>query len=159
MQMHNIYCRYRAVTSAYYRGALGAMVVYDITKRPTFDHVARWVEELRIHADSSLVITLIGNKADLIESRAVPINDAIEFAEEQGLFFSEASARSGENVENAFLRLLEEIYKVVSKKVLGSGGGVVVKEGLRIELVSGEDVSELEISEMRNVSGCVSSSC
>ncbi|KAL9673751.1 hypothetical protein QQ045_030012 [Rhodiola kirilowii] len=151
--------RYRAVTSAYYRGALGAMVVYDITKRSTFDHVARWVEELRIHADSSLVITLIGNKADLVESRAVPTEDAVEFAEEQGLFFSEASARSGENVESSFLRLLEEINKVVSKKALEGGGGaaVVVKEGLRIELAAGAE-SELEISEMRKVSGCGSSS-
>ncbi|KAG5222549.1 GTP-binding family protein [Salix suchowensis] len=60
--------RYRAVTSAYYRGALGAMLVYDITKRPTFDHVARWVEELRAHADNSIVIMLIGNKADLVTS-------------------------------------------------------------------------------------------
>uniref|UniRef100_A0A7N1A262 Ras-related protein RABA3 n=1 Tax=Kalanchoe fedtschenkoi TaxID=63787 RepID=A0A7N1A262_KALFE len=149
--------RYRAVTSAYYRGAHGAMVVYDITKRQTFDHVARWVEELKIHADASIVITLVGNKADLAESRAVPTEDAVEFAEEQGLFFWEASARSGENVESAFLRLLEEMYKVVSKKALGFGdGGVVVKEGLRIELAAGSD---LEISEMRNVSSCASSSC
>uniref|UniRef100_A0A7N0SVS7 Ras-related protein RABA3 n=1 Tax=Kalanchoe fedtschenkoi TaxID=63787 RepID=A0A7N0SVS7_KALFE len=146
--------RYRAVTSAYYRGALGAMVVYDITKRQSFDHVARWVEELKIHADTSTVISLIGNKADLADSRAVPTEDAVEFAEEQGLFFSEASARSGEKVESSFLRLLEEIYKVVSKKALGFGGdgGVVVKEGLRI------DLADSEISEMRKASSCSSSS-
>ncbi|MQM04473.1 hypothetical protein Taro_037273 [Colocasia esculenta] len=105
--------RYRAVTSAYYRGALGAMLVYDITRRQSFDHAARWVEELRAHADSSMVVMLIGNKADLVGQRAVPAEDAAEFAEEQGLFFSEASALSGENVERAFLRLLEEIYGVV----------------------------------------------
>ncbi|KAK4339428.1 hypothetical protein RND71_040890 [Anisodus tanguticus] len=80
--------RYRAVTSAYYRGALGAMLVYDITRdRPS--HVARWVEEFRAHADSSIVIMLIGNKADLVDSSAVPTEDAVEFAERQGLFFSE----------------------------------------------------------------------
>ncbi|URE29305.1 ras-related protein [Musa troglodytarum] len=91
--------RYRAVTSAYYRGALGAMLVYDITKRATFDHVARWVEELRANADKAIVIMLIGNKSDLADKRAVSAEDAVEFAEEQGLFFSEASALSGDNVE------------------------------------------------------------
>ncbi|BBG97686.1 RAB GTPase homolog A3 [Prunus dulcis] len=102
--------RYRAVTSAYYRGALGAMLVYDITKRQTFDHVARWVEELRAHADNSIVIMLVGNKADLGEQRDVPTEDAVEFAEDQGLFFSETSAFSGENVDTAFFSVLEKIY-------------------------------------------------
>lgn len=90
--------RYRAVTSAYYRGALGAMLVYDITRRPTFDHVARWLDELRAHADGSIVVMLIGNKADLAQKRDVPTDDAIAFAEEQGLFFSESSAFSGTDV-------------------------------------------------------------
>lgn len=64
--------RYRAVTSAYYRGAVGAMLVYDITKRQTFEHIPRWLEELRAHADKNIVIILIGNKTDLEDQRAVP---------------------------------------------------------------------------------------
>lgn len=149
--------RYRAVTSAYYRGALGAMLVYDITKRPSFDHVARWVEELRAHADNSIVITLIGNKADLVDLRAVPTEDAIEFAENQGLFFSETSALSGDNVDTAFFRLLEEIYGVVSKKTLergiakSNGGDAAVLKGSKIDIISGAD---LEISEMKKLSAC-----
>ncbi|TYI54196.1 hypothetical protein E1A91_D11G058800v1 [Gossypium mustelinum] len=63
--------RYRAVTSAYYRGAVGAMLVYDISKRQTFDHIPRWLEELRGHADKNIVIILIGNKSDLENQRAV----------------------------------------------------------------------------------------
>ncbi|XP_042982204.1 ras-related protein RABA3-like isoform X2 [Carya illinoinensis] len=148
----------RAVTSAYYRGALGAMLVYDITKRPSFDHVARWVEELRAHADNSIVITLIGNKADLVDLRAVPTEDAIEFAENQGLFFSETSALSGDNVDTAFFRLLEEIYGVVSKKTLecgngrsDSGGDAPGLKGSKIDVIPG---SELEISEMKKLSAC-----
>uniref|UniRef100_A0A2P2IP01 Ras-related protein RABA3 n=1 Tax=Rhizophora mucronata TaxID=61149 RepID=A0A2P2IP01_RHIMU len=145
--------RYRAVTSAYYRGALGAVLVYDITKRPTFDHVARWVEELRAHADNSIVITLIGNKADLVDQRAVPTEDAVEFAEDQGLFFSETSALSGDNVDRAFLRLLEEINCVVSKKTLGcedaKSNGTL--KGSKIDVISGSD---LEISEMKKLSTC-----
>lgn len=149
--------RYRAVTSAYYRGALGAMLVYDITKRPTFDHVARWVEELRAHADSSIVIMLIGNKADLVDLRAVPTEDAVEFAEDQGLFFSETSALSGDNVDGAFFRLLEEIYGVICKKSLECGNGkphaadAITLRGSKIDGISGTD---LEISEMKKLSAC-----
>ncbi|KAL2893338.1 Ras-related protein RABA3 [Bienertia sinuspersici] len=150
--------RYRAVTSAYYRGALGAVVVYDITKRQTFDHVARWVDELRAHADGSIVIMLIGNKADLGDRRAVPTEDAVEFAQDQGLFFSEASALSGDNVESAFVRVLEEIYSnVTSKKTLdldspklnGNGNGSL--HGSKIDVIAGSD---LEISEMKKLSSC-----
>ncbi|KAK6919932.1 Small GTPase [Dillenia turbinata] len=149
--------RYRAVTSAYYRGALGAMLVYDITKRQTFDHVARWVEELRSHADNSIVIMLIGNKADLADLRAVPTEHAVEFAEEQGLFFSETSALSGDNVDSAFIRLLEQIYGVVSKKALESdvgkmnGGDSVKLSGSKIDVISGSD---FEISEIKKLSAC-----
>ncbi|KAL3622295.1 Ras-related protein raba3 [Castilleja foliolosa] len=144
--------RYRAVTSAYYRGALGAMLVYDVTKRQSFDHVARWVEELRAHADSSIVIMLVGNKADLVDLRTVTTEDAVEFAENQGLYFFETSALSGENVEPAFFKLLEEIYGVVSKKALDSSNIVkpngVLLNGLKI------DATDLEVSEMKKLSTC-----
>ncbi|MCO5586086.1 hypothetical protein L7F22_043489 [Adiantum nelumboides] len=110
--------RYRAVTSAYYRGAVGAMLVYDITKRQTFDHIARWLEELRSHADNNIVIMLIGNKTDLGTLRAVPTEDAKEFAEKEGLFFLETSALEATNVDSAFQTVLGEIYLIVSKKSL-----------------------------------------
>ncbi|KAI7741819.1 hypothetical protein M8C21_003252, partial [Ambrosia artemisiifolia] len=121
--------RYRAVTSAYYRGALGAMLVYDITKRQTFDHVAGWVEELRVHADNSI--------------RAVTTEDAMEFAESQNLYFFETSALTGDNVETAFSKLLEEIYSVVSKKTLDHdvakfGADSATLKGLKID-VNGQD--------------------
>lgn len=110
--------RYRAVTSAYYRGAVGAMLVYDITKRQTFDHVPRWLEELRNHADNNIVIMLVGNKCDLDNLRAVPTEDAKEFAQKEGLFFLETSALEATNVETAFLTVLTEIFKIVTKKSL-----------------------------------------
>jgi Ras-related protein Rab-11A len=110
--------RYRAVTSAYYRGAVGAMLVYDITKRQTFDHVAKWLEELRGHADKNIVIMLVGNKSDLGSLRAVPTEDAKEFAERENLFFMETSALEAINVESAFLTVLTEIYRIISKKAL-----------------------------------------
>lgn len=110
--------RYRAVTSAYYRGAVGAMLVYDITKRQSFDNVARWLEELRGHADKNIIIMLVGNKSDLETLRAVPTEDAKEFAEKEGLCFMETSALESTNVELAFLTVLTEIYRIVSKKAL-----------------------------------------
>lgn len=110
--------RYRAITRAYYRGAVGAMLVYDITQRESFDHVARWLEELRGHADNNIVLMLMGNKSDLGTLRAVPTEDAKEFAEREKLFFMETSALEETNVESAFLTLLTEIYRIVSKKAL-----------------------------------------
>ncbi|KAK4373036.1 hypothetical protein RND71_008420 [Anisodus tanguticus] len=115
--------RYRAVTSAYYRGAVGAMLIYDLTKRQSFDHMARWLEELRGHADKNIVIMLIGNKCDLGSLRAVPIEDAQEFAERDNLFFMETSALESTNVETAFMRILKEIYQIVGKKTLTADEG------------------------------------
>ncbi|XP_012574132.1 ras-related protein RABA3-like isoform X2 [Cicer arietinum] len=145
----------RAVTSAYYRGALGAMLVYDITKRQSFDHVAKWVEELRSHSDNTIVIMLVGNKGDLVDLRVVPTEDAIEFADEQGLFFYETSALTGENVETAFIKLFEEINRVVCKKALECGNGYYdaasTIKGSKIDVISG---AELEITEIKKLSSC-----
>ncbi|XP_042419246.1 ras-related protein RABA3-like [Zingiber officinale] len=149
--------RYRAITNAYYRGAVGAMLVYDVTRRHTFDHIAKWIEELRANADNSIVVVLIGNKSDLVGKREVSLDDAVEFAEEQGLFFSEASALSGENVETAFLMLLEEIYGVVSRQALecdaarrityGGNSDVLNLRGTKLPVLS--EASIMETSAMR----------
>ncbi|KAH7672841.1 Small GTPase superfamily ARF/SAR type protein [Dioscorea alata] len=112
--------RYRAITSAYYRGAVGALLVYDITKRQTFDNVQRWLRELRDHADSNIVIMMAGNKSDLKHLRSVQEDDAQEFAEKEGLFFLETSALESLNIEKAFQTILTEIYHIVSKKALAT---------------------------------------
>lgn len=72
--------RYRAITSAYYRGAVGALLVYDIAKHQSYVNVARWLKELRDQADSNIVIMLVGNKSDLKHLRAVPTEEAQAFA-------------------------------------------------------------------------------
>jgi len=77
--------RYRAITSAYYRGAVGALLVYDISKHQTYENVLRWLKELRDHADSNIVIMLVGNKNDLRHLRAVPMEEAKEFASASSL--------------------------------------------------------------------------
>ncbi|KAH9684868.1 ras-related protein RABA2a [Citrus sinensis] len=95
--------RYRAITSAYYRGALGALLVYDVTKPTTFENVSRWLKELRDHADSNIVIMMIGNKTDLKHLRAVATEDAQSYAEREGLSFIETSALEAINVEKKSL--------------------------------------------------------
>merc|ERR1711976_1156470 len=84
--------RYRAITSAYYRGAVGALLVYDISKQVTFEDLERWLLELRDHADPNIVIMLVGNKGDLRPLRAVGQADALAFAEKHNLSFIETSA-------------------------------------------------------------------
>jgi Ras-related protein Rab-11A len=96
------------------------MLVYDMTKRQSFDHMARWLEELRGHADKNIVIMLIGNKCDLSSLRAVPTEDAEEFAQRENLFFMETSALESTNVETCFLTILTEIYRINAKKPLAS---------------------------------------
>ncbi|XP_019371664.1 PREDICTED: ras-related protein Rab-11A-like [Gavialis gangeticus] len=108
--------RYRAITSAYYRGAVGALLVYDIAKYLTYEDAERWLRELQDHADVNIVIMLVGNKSDLRHLRAVPTDEAKSFAEKNGLSFIETSALDSTNVETAFHNILTEIYRIVSQK-------------------------------------------
>ncbi|XP_062176741.1 ras-related protein RABA2a [Alnus glutinosa] len=134
--------RYRAITSAYYRGALGALLVYDVTKPTTFENVSRWLKELRDHADSNIVIMLIGNKTDLKHLRAVATEDAQNYAEKEGLSFIETSALEATNVEKAFQTILAEIYRIISKKSLSSEepAPANIKEGKTI-VVGGSEAN------------------
>ncbi|XP_070822777.1 RAB11a, member RAS oncogene family, like [Chaetodon auriga] len=108
--------RYRAITSAYYRGAVGALLVYDIAKHLTYENAERWLKELQDHADSNIVIMLVGNKSDLRHLRAVPTDEAKAFAEKHGLSFLETSALDSSNVELAFHTILTAIYNIVSQR-------------------------------------------
>ena len=115
--------RYRAITSAYYRGAVGALLVYDISKHSTFENVERWLKELRDHAESNIVVMLVGNKSDLRHLRAVETDEAMAFAEQHNLAFIETSALDASGVDTAFQRILTEIYRLMSKKNLAAEAG------------------------------------
>jgi len=121
--------RYRAITSAYYRGAVGALLVYDIAKHGTYVNVSRWLKELRDHADSNIVIMLVGNKSDLKHLRAVPTDEAKQFSSENQLHFIETSALDASNVEMAFQNILTEIYRIVSQKALESSNTDIKPQG------------------------------
>ncbi|CAG7862034.1 unnamed protein product [Brassica rapa] len=106
--------RFRAVTSAYYRGAVGALLVYDISRKQTFHSIGRWLNELHTHSDMNVVTILVGNKSDLKDIREVPT------AEGKGLFFMETSALDSSNVAAAFETVVKEIYNILSRKVMSS---------------------------------------
>lgn len=112
--------RYRAITSAYYRGAVGALLVYDLSKRLTYDNVSRWLKELRDHADPHIVIMLVGNKKDLRNMRQVQTDESTEFCRQNNLYFIETSALLDANVTEAFEKILQEIYKLISRRNPGS---------------------------------------
>ncbi|KAL8124054.1 ras-related protein RABA6b-like [Apium graveolens] len=110
--------RFRAITSSYYRGALGALLVYDITRKNTFESVKKWLHELREFGDPDMVIVLVGNKSDLSESRQVVVEDGHTLAQLEGLCFMETSAKENINVEEAFLNMINKIHEITSKKSL-----------------------------------------
>ncbi|XP_012440323.1 ras-related protein RABA6b [Gossypium raimondii] len=112
--------RFRAITSSYYRGALGAVLVYDITRRTTFENVKKWMHELREFGNSDIVVVLVGNKSDLTQFRQVSEEEGRNLAESHGLFFMETSALQNLNVEEAFLRMITKIHEITSKKYLDS---------------------------------------
>ncbi|XWS22288.1 hypothetical protein CRYUN_Cryun29cG0021400 [Craigia yunnanensis] len=136
--------RFRAVTSAYYRGAFGALLVYDISRRATFDNVARWLDELNSHSDTTIARTLVGNKCDLENIREVTLEEGKSLAEAEGLFFIETSALDSTNVRNAFEIVIREIYNNVSRKVLNSDAYKAELTVNRVSLVNDDDLKQTQ---------------
>ncbi|KAJ7493049.1 P-loop containing nucleoside triphosphate hydrolase protein [Mycena galericulata] len=112
---------FRSITRSYYRGAAGALIVYDVTSRRSFDNARAWLADVRAHADAHVSCILVGNKADLVEGdesrRQVPTPLALQFAQENDLLFTETSAKSGEGVEEAFVRAAEAVLGKVREGV------------------------------------------
>jgi len=106
---------FKSITRSYYRGAAGALLVYDITRRDTYNHLTRWLEEVRQNGNPDMTIMLIGNKCDLDARRQVSTEEGERFAKENGLIFMETSAKTAFNVEEAFLQTSQMIYNNIDK--------------------------------------------
>lgn len=136
---------YKSVTRSYFRGASGALLVFDLCRKSTFNHVTDWLNDLRQIAEPDIVVILVGNKADLADDkREVSAEEASEWARRNGVLrYVETSAKSGENVEEAFLAVAERIYQNIQagkydlndrrSGVKGSGAGWGGGTNVRLE--------------------------
>jgi Ras-related protein Rab-1A len=114
--------RFRTITSAYYRGADGIIMVYDTTSSDSFDHVNDWLKEVNRYASEGTCKLLVGNKSDRTSDRAVTAEQAKEFADDLGVAFLETSAKTAKNVEEAFLTMAGELIKQREAKIAANGG-------------------------------------
>merc|ERR1711916_36416 len=101
--------RFRTITSSYYRGAHGIIVVYDVTDQESFNNVKQWLHEIDRYACENVNKLLVGNKSDLQSKKVVDTTTATEFAGQLGIPFLETSAKNATNVENAFMTMAAEI--------------------------------------------------
>lgn len=122
--------RFRSVTRSYYRGAAGALLVYDTTSRDSFNVLWNWLNDARTLASQNICILLVGNKKDLEEDREVTFLEASNFAQENELIFLETSAKTGENVEEAFLKCSKTILAKIET-------GSSIRNGLAVAFSTG----------------------
>ncbi|KAF8326924.1 ras-domain-containing protein [Amanita rubescens] len=142
---------FRSITRSYYRGAAGCLLVYDVTSRKSFLNARTWLADVREHADPNVTCILVGNKVDLVEEpnddgggsqmtpvltssaapgkhrRQVTIEEAEAWAREEGLLFVEASAKSGRNVEDAFVQAACDILAKIRQGVFDNNRSPGVK--------------------------------
>jgi len=109
---------FRSIARSYYRGAAGALLVYDVTRRETFEHLAAWLRDAREYSSPELVVIVVGNKCDLDSQRQVSTEEGQKFAEENGLVFLETSAMSAHNVEKAFVSVASDVIKKIDSGVI-----------------------------------------
>uniref|UniRef100_A0A8I3NRF8 small monomeric GTPase n=1 Tax=Canis lupus familiaris TaxID=9615 RepID=A0A8I3NRF8_CANLF len=103
--------RFRTITSSYYRGAHGIIVVYDVTDQESYANVKQWLQEIDRYASENVNKLLVGNKSDLTTKKVVDNTTAKEFADSLGIPFLETSAKNATNVEQAFMTMAAEIKK------------------------------------------------
>lgn len=112
--------RFKSITSAYYKGAKGAMIVYDITNKESFSHLDKWLKEINELGGKGINVIICGNKSDLEENREVSKEEGIEKGKSNNLSFMETSALNSSNIEEAFQMLLVEIYQTSIKSAIQS---------------------------------------
>jgi len=107
--------RFRTITSSYYRGAHGIIVVYDITEQKSFDNITKWLKEIETFAGQHVQKLLVGNKCDLENERTIPTDSGKALAQKLSIPFIETSAKNSTNVEDAFIRMATDIKDAKTK--------------------------------------------
>jgi Ras-related protein Rab-1A len=119
--------RFRTITSSYYRGAHGIIVVYDVTDQESFNNVKQWLQEIDRYASENVNKLLVGNKCDLTNKKVVDYSSAKEYADQLGIPFLETSAKNATNVEQAFMTMAAEIKNRVGPAAANQAGSAGVK--------------------------------
>ena len=143
--------RYTSMITTYYKGSKGALLVYDITRKNTFDNIEKWLKELKSLNSNKICITLIGNKNDLSLLRQVSKNEAIQKAKKLGIKFYETSALDSSNIKLAFEEMIKDIFIKVKNgefKENEKQGGFGLKTSIN------KNYSNREEGEENSICGC-----
>ncbi|EAS01075.2 small guanosine triphosphatase family (GTPase)-like Ras family protein (macronuclear) [Tetrahymena thermophila SB210] len=132
--------RFKTITSSYYKGAHGIILVYDITDKQTFKDIDNWLAEADKNANENVIKLLVGNKADLESKRQVTFEEGKELADSLGIKFIETSALNSNNVETAFITLATEIKSRVQKNTETAPRGANAQTG-KTKIKAGDDLS------------------
>uniref|UniRef100_A0A9J2Q8D3 Uncharacterized protein n=1 Tax=Ascaris lumbricoides TaxID=6252 RepID=A0A9J2Q8D3_ASCLU len=147
--------KFRSITRSYYRNSVGVIVVYDISNRATFEHVAQWLNEAEVNVGGpqpgQCVFQLVGHKADLNADRQVMYEEGEYFAKYHRIKFIETSAVTGENVQEAFTMVAREINARVESGALRLVDGW---EGIKCGMSRSKSISLSDISESPSPSSC-----
>ena len=126
--------RYKSITKSYYKGAKGALIVYDISRKESFENINKWIGDLKEFGEENPCILLVGNKCDLEHKREVTIEEVTKKAEQFKVGFCETSAKTGKFIDNAFLKIIEEISKKMPEIDLKYGNqSNVINTGVSLE--------------------------
>lgn len=109
--------RFRTITSTYYRGAHGVIVMYDVTNKDSFNNIPKWLSEIEIHGKTDVVKLLVATKCDLVGNREVDYETGKEFADSLGIAFLESSAKTSQNINEAFFTIANTMRNIVDKSV------------------------------------------
>lgn len=139
--------RYKSITSTYYKGAKGAIIVYDITRKVTFENIDKWIGDLKINGDEKIIIFLVGNKSDLNDMREVNKDDGINKSEKYNMSFLETSALYGDNISKVFDELIEKVYINFYANL---------QKEKKLEIVNGIDLSKVNDDNNEEGKGCCS---
>lgn len=130
--------RFRTITSAYYRGAMGILLVYDVTDEGSFRNVRNWMQNIQQHASEKVNKILVGNKSDMKDKRSVSYGSGEALAREYGIPFFETSAKTGSNVEEVFMCIAQSVLQRLKEEEEGAS----YKPPASVQAFSGADLAK-----------------